>query len=200
MNRSKIGISLLAFALAGLVSSCDKAPTADSSNVPAAATEVAPNAEAAPAQPPVAQAPDSAKPEDLKAGLEVMQPRATNSVDAYNKIEILPTSRYFMHPTMEKDASIEFDTTGLSSLTLAPYLGDLNANSDCMAAATAGVVEFSWSLDDGAPVKLTVDRTYTGSVPVEVGNASRLKLAVNQGNGEMSCDWFSVGFMNVVTK
>src|SRR5688572_32370522 len=53
---------------------------------------------------------------DLKAGLEVMQPRLLSTVDAFNKIEVLPTFRYFLHPTMDKDASVEFKVEGLSSI------------------------------------------------------------------------------------
>lgn len=196
MKRSNLGLSLLAFSLAGLIASCDKQPpAADSAPVASEAPAVE-----APAQPAVAQAPDQVNPEDLQAGLAIMQPRASNAIDGFNKIEVLPSGRYFLHPSMEKDASIEFDTQGLASLRLAPYLGDLNANSDCLSSATAGIVKLTWALDDGAPVDLTVDRTYGGTVDINVGDAKKLKLVVNQGNGEIGCDWFSVGFTNVVQK
>ena len=45
-----------------------------------------------------------------------------------------------------------------------------------------------------------IDRTYSGTVDITVGDAKRLKIEVDKGNDEITCDWFSVGFLDVVAK
>jgi hypothetical protein len=199
MNQQLRGTLMVVMmsALAGLLAACkdDGPPKGE-----AAGPEIEKPAAAIPKPAAVvAQAPDTANPAALKAGMDAMQPRASNFVEAYSKIELLPTSRYFMHPTMEKVASVEFDVTGLASLKLSPYVGDLGQSPECISP-TAGVVRLSWSLGNAKPVELMVDRTYQGAVDVNIGNATRFKLAVDNGNDEITCDWFSVGFLDVVAK
>jgi hypothetical protein len=132
----------------------------------------------------------------LKAGLAMMQPRITAEVAALGKIDVTQHSRLFMHPGDAKRASVEFDTKGLHSLELAPYIEDLRANSDC-AGPQAGVVRLSWSTDGSTKPELMVDRSYTGTVAVDLAKSSRLELDVDKGNETTLCDWFSVGFLNV---
>jgi len=143
--------------------------------------------------------PDSIDPEQLKAGLEVIKPRITGMNPALGEITVEPTNRYFMHPGEDKDATMEIDTKGLSSLVLSPVIGDLSSNKDC-APPAAGVVEFSWALDGHPPERVTVDRNYRSTIPVDTSTASVLWLEVGKGNGTPLCDWFSVGFFDVKTR
>jgi hypothetical protein len=140
---------------------------------------------------------DPVKAEDLQAGLALMQPRLTRTVEGAAKIEMMPSFRYLFHPKLEGDALMEFDTRGLASLSLSPYMVDLGIQPICQNDPKAGVVQSSWALDDGPLNSLTVDRNYTQLVPVEIGGAKRLVLHVGNGNGVITCDWFSVGFVDV---
>ena len=201
MTRRHLRPILANLALVALITSCakDDTPVAvapESPSRPAAASgeTTAP----APATA-VLQAADSADPAALQAGIEVMRPRASNAVTAYGKIEVTPSFRYFMHPMLEKDASIEFDTTGLASISLSPYVGNLEPSADC-APSNAGVVKFSYALDGAEPVNMVVDRTFNRVVGITVRNARKLRLNVNHGNDDVTCDWFSVGFVEVVKK
>lgn len=199
MNINKKGLPLLAFALVGLVAGCAKEPSESTATAPAPATSAEASAAAA-QQPDTRPIPaDPAKPDDLKAGIDIMQPLASNAVGGLKPIEVIPSNRYFMHPLMEKDASIEFDTTGLKSLTLSPRVGELGEDPGC-AGPGAGIVRFTYSLDNATPVVLTVDRYFVDMIPLDVSNSKRLKLEVNEGNGEITCDWFSVGFVNVAAR
>jgi len=126
-----------------------------------------------------------------------MLPRVLSKVDAYKKIEPNEHSRFFMHPDENKNAIIEFNTKGLTSLTLSPYIEDFSANHDCSATPTAGVVQVTWSLDGGNKTHLTVDRTFNALVGLEVAKSSRLKVEVDKGNDVIWCDWFSLGFLDV---
>ncbi|MDR7135219.1 hypothetical protein J2X06_002428 [Lysobacter niastensis] len=182
------------FSVAAILAGCNQ-------QQPEAAPVAAPAETAAASTPPVVSAKvDPTAPADLKAGLEIMQPRLLSTVDALNKIDVLPTSRYFMHPTMDKDASAEFNVKGLSSVTLSPFISDLGVSKDCYDRPEAGVVAFTWALDNGQTGKVTVDRNYVESVAVDTSAAKTLKLVVNQGNDSTTCDWFSVGFLNVKSK
>jgi hypothetical protein len=133
----------------------------------------------------------------LKAGLATMQPRISSQVVAVGKIEPTPQGRMFMHPGEDKNGVLEFDTKGLTSLEMAPFIQDFNNNPDCMSSPSAGVVQLTWTVDNGKQNHVTVDRNYTGTIPVPLAKSSHLKLEVDKGNGTTLCDWFSVGFLNV---
>jgi len=135
--------------------------------------------------------------EELQSGLKAMETRVLRTVDAYSKVEPTPTFRYFMHPTMDKDASIEFDISGLASVTLSPRIGDLSP--ECLSDPNAGVVQLSYALDGGSPVKMTVDRNYNQLLPLELTKSRTLKVEVNQGNDAATCDWFGLGIVNVTS-
>jgi hypothetical protein len=159
----------------------------------AAATE-----HAAPAPPP--PPPPKSDPVDsqaMQAGLAAMQPRLKAQVEGIGKIQPTAQSRLLMHPAEDKNASLEFDTKGLTSLELAPFIQDFGQTADCQNSPNAGVVQLTWVVDNGKQNHLTVDRTYTGTVPVPLAKSSHLKLEVDKGNGTTLCDWFSVGFLNV---
>lgn len=126
-----------------------------------------------------------------------MKPRIVAQVDAFSKIAPTGSFRFFMHPDENKKASLEFDTKGLSSLELSPYIDDFSANKDCAGNPKAGVVKVTWYLDGAEQSHLTVDRNYNAVVPVKVAGSSRLKVVVDKGNDVTWCDWFSVGFLNV---
>jgi hypothetical protein len=132
----------------------------------------------------------------LEAGLAVMRPRITARVEPVAKIDATAHSRLFMHPGDTKSALVEFGTRGLSSLELSPFIEDLAASPDC-AGPKAGVVRLSWSTDTGKEGALTVDRSYTGTVAIDLAKSSRLTLVVDEGNETTLCDWFSVGILNV---
>jgi len=145
--------------------------------------------------PPPPTKPDNVSPQDLSAGIEAMKTRVLRTVDAYNKVEPTPTFRYFLHPTIEKDAVIEFDVSGLSSVTLSPRIGPLDRS--CMKDPKAGNVKMSYALDDATPTRFTVDRDYDQLLVVKVGESKRLTVVVNQGNGVVTCDWFGLGLSHV---
>lgn len=125
-----------------------------------------------------------------------MQPRITARVEPFTKINVTPHARLFMHPGDSKNASVELDTRGLRSLELAPFIEDLAASPDC-AGPQAGVVRLSWWTDAGQKGALTVNRSYTATIQVDLEKSSRLTLEVDEGNGTTLCDWFSVGFLDV---
>jgi hypothetical protein len=141
---------------------------------------------------------DPIEPAKLKAGLEVMAPRLVAQVDAYKKIAPNPQNRYFMHPDQTKSASVEFNTQGLTSLTLSPYIGDFSHNTFCATSSKAGIVQLTCSVDGGRKNQLTVDRNYVTPIRVDVSKSSRVTLEVDKGNDVIWCDWFSVGFLDVM--
>lgn len=163
--------------IAGIISACGS----DQSNRSIAAA------------PPVE--PDNVSPLELSAGIEAMKSRILRTEDAFSKVEPTTTFRYFMHPTIEKDALIEFDVSGLSSVTLSPRIGPLDKN--CMKDPMAGEVEMSYALDDAAPTRFMVDRNYNQLLIVRIGESKRLTVAVDQGNGVVTCDWFGLGLSHV---
>lgn len=185
--------ALLMTLFAGCDNDTGNAVPAHSQGPASAATSVAAG------QPPLAKI-DAVQADALKAGVSAMQPRLIKAVDGFSKVEPLPSSRYFMHPAMDSDASLELNTDGLSSVTLSPYIGDLSSNSDCYKAPEAGVVRFSWALDSGPPNSIVVDRNYSKLIDIDVSKSKRLTLYSNKGNGTILCDWFSVGFLNVKNK
>lgn len=196
--------AILALALPSACNRDGASPSKASDPVPApvsAAPPADPVPEPAPAEPtpaPVAPKVDAVDSASLKAGLDAMLPRVRVQVDGYTKIGPKENHRFFMHPDETKNAIMEFDVKGLKSLTIAPYIEDFSGNADCLGNPAAGVAQLTWSLDGGEKQKLTVDRSYNGTINVDVGKASRLKLEVDKGNEATWCDWFSVGFTNVV--
>ena len=150
----------------------------------------------APPPPPKADTVDAA---GLKAGLAAMLPRVVAKVEALAEAKVEPNerARFYMHPAEEKIASIEFDTKGLSSLNMAPYIEDFRSSPECVKSPEAGIARLTWYLDGAEQGQLTVDRNYNGLVDLNVANSSHLKLEVDKGNAVTWCDWFSVGFLNV---
>lgn len=181
MNISTPLLAVAGFAIGGLLAGC--APDQQSS-------------------PPQAEAPaqkmDSANTQDLQAGLEAMTPRILMTVDAFSKVEPTRAHRYFMHPSVEKEAVIEFNIEGLAALTLSPRIGELSA--DCLADPLAGSVQMSWSLDDAPPTTLTIDRQYGDVISVDIGTSKKIRVEVGKGNDVVTCDWFGLGFLNVTPK
>lgn len=174
-------------------------PTPTQEPTPAPTEQPAPGepASAAPALPPATPKVDPADLGALKAGRAAMLPRVKAETEAAAKITPTDHSRFFMHPGDDKNAAIEFDTKGLKSVDLSPYIEDLASNPDCASNPTAGVAHLTWSADGKKVGELTVDRNYTGTVTIDVSKTSRLKLEVDKGNGTSLCDWFSVGVLNV---
>lgn len=192
MKTNENAIGLFGLILIAGLAGCDPQPPAHTK----ATAPATPDAPAAPALPPKV---DKVALADLQAGFVAMQPRITWTQEAYAPIKpVANNSRLFMHPLVDKDAAAEFDISGLSSVSLSPYIEDLSL--DCARSPDAGVVSFSYALDDGAPVAVTVDRNYNELVKLDTSNAKTLKVAVNEGNGTNSCDWFSLGFVGVTNK
>jgi hypothetical protein len=127
-----------------------------------------------------------------------MLPRVTAKAEG-SPAKVVPNerSRFFMHPGADKPTTIEFDTKGLTSLTLAPFMEDFRSDTNCVKAPEAGIARLSWSVDAGKNGQVMVDKNYNGTVDVDVANSTRLKLATDKGNGVTWCDWLSVGFLNV---
>lgn len=184
---------------------CNRDKPTDNGSPPSAPEPVAASAVASATPTPAAPTPAAVVPKtdtvdaaSLKAGLDIMRPRIRAQVDAYTKIAPREDSRLFMHPDEKKNASVELDTKGIKSLSLAPYIEDFSGNAECMGNPKAGVVQLTWSLDGGEKHHVTIDRSYNGTINVDIGKASRLKLEVDKGNDVTFCDWASVGFLNVV--
>lgn len=137
---------------------------------------------------------------ELAAGLQAMRPLIVGSHDAYSKIEPKLKSRLFMHPDADKSASIEFDTSSLASLTLSPIMEDFSQAKECVSSPEAGVVQITWTIDNGAPNRFMVDRKYSGNIDIDLKGGARLKIEADAGNKVPWCDWFSVGFTNVKLK
>lgn len=201
--KNKILVCFVVAAASLVTAGCSQPapPAAGASGQPQSAAPVAPSD--ASGSPPgtsvgAAATGDQAAPAALQAGIEAMGTRVASTVDAYSKVEPTPSFRYFMHPTVEKDASIEFNTSDLSSVTLSPRIGDLNA--ECAGDPAAGIVEMRYSLDGGVPTTITVDRTYNTLIPLDVSAAQKMKVDVSHGNGVATCDWFGLGVLDVKTK
>lgn len=131
----------------------------------------------------------------LVAGLQAMQGRILRKVSGFTDIVPTATSRYFMHPGMDKDAVMEIDVSNLSSLTLSPRISELQEG--CLGDAEAGVVEFTYAVDEDKPTRILVDRNYDKLLVIELAGSKRLAVAANNGNGVTTCDWFGLGFLNV---
>ena len=172
--------ALLMLFLAGLVSACG--PDQANRSMPAESRSL------------VAK-PDNVSAQELSAGIEAMTSRILRTEDAFSKVEPTSTFRYFMHPTIQKDALIEFDVSGLSSVTLSPRIGPLDAN--CLQDPKAGEVEMAYTLDDATQARFTVDRNHDELIIVRVGETKRLTVTVNQGNDVVTCDWFGLGISHV---
>lgn len=145
----------------------------------------------------VARRADQVSQPELANGLKVMQGRVLTMADAY--VEITPTatgSRYFVHPGPEKPAIIEFDVSGLSSLTLSPTISKLN--SDCLKDPAAGIVNMSYAVDGRRAARLLVSRDYRELHRVDLTGAQRMTFTVDQGNGVTTCDWLELGFFDVL--
>lgn len=138
---------------------------------------------------------DNVSPQDLKSGLDSMQGRVLRSIGAYNEIAPSASFRYFMHPAMDKDAVMEFDVSTLSSLTLSPRISVLQGG--CLADPQAGKVDVTYALDENRPVRFSVDRNYEELLEIVLDGSRKMTVAVNQGNGAITCDWFELGFLNV---
>lgn len=136
-----------------------------------------------------------ASPQDLQAGIEAMKERVLGTVDAYSKVEPTPTFRYFMHPKIDQESSIELSMAGLKSVVLSPRIGDLSP--ECLSDPEAGIVEVKYALDDAAPTSITVDRNYRELIVLELNQVQKLKVQVGSGNGRITCDWLGLGVLNV---
>lgn len=194
MKHKMPGLSFVVLSLL-LASGCDLREPDSVANTPSG-TEAAVQQPVVPAEAPALK-PDSVDQDALKAGLEIMVPRIGAKVEPYRPIAALPTNRLLLHPGDDKAAAVEIDVNGLSHLTLSPYIEFLGGSADCTNNPDAGVVEFSWALDDGGAHKLVVDRNYSAVISVEPGAAKKLRIEVSKGNGVTWCDWASVGFSEV---
>lgn len=166
------------------------------SALPDPATIAVPHINAHPMQPPGMRR-NTVTQERLEAGLAAMKGRVVEKQDGYAPVEVRKDARFFLHPSAEQNASITFDVSSIESLALAPYMEDFSTVADCAGSPAAGVANVAWRLDDIPVSQLPVDRNYTGTVNVVIGDAKRLTVEVDQGNGVPWCDWLSVGFVDV---
>ena len=141
---------------------------------------------------------DSASQQELQSGVRAIESRIIGTVDALSKVEPTAEFRYFMHPLIGKEASIEIDTSALASMTLSPRISHLNA--ECLADPTAGIVQMSYAMDGATPSTVIVDRNYNELIPLDLRLSKRLKVSVNQGNEVVTCDWFGLGVLRVVPR
>ncbi len=114
-------------------------------------------------------------------------------------LRISPAGQIFMPPAKNHAGWIEFDVSGMASLTLAPRINPLTAG--CKANPEAGVVGVRITLD-GRPLRsrFIVNRDHTRPLVLDVSGARRLRVEVDQGNATTNCDWFSIGFPALALK
>lgn len=191
----------IVFVSALSIAGCDRDPPppaqqAQPAPVPAPSAQVPAEVASAP-PPPAPSKPDAVNLDSLKAGLDTMTPRIVAQVDGYKKIEPDNRYRFFMHPDEKKAASIEFDTKGLTSISLSPFMADFSSDQGCVANPQAGVARLTWLVDGKKKGSVMVDRDYNALVNVDLTKSTRLKLEVDNGNGVIWCDWFTVGMVNV---
>jgi hypothetical protein len=187
--------ALAAFIVAG----CNRQPPTPAQEPAAAPAPVEPQAQA-PAPVEATPAPVRVDPfsqDELKVGLDAITPRIVATVDGYEKVAPRADARFTLHPDMEKNASIEFDISGLTTLTLSPYMGDFSTVPDCAGNPDAGIARLRWSLDGGAPNEVMVDRNYAATILIDTLGAKRLKVEADKGNEQNWCDWLGLGVAKV---
>ncbi|HET6632467.1 MAG TPA: sulfatase-like hydrolase/transferase [Rhodanobacteraceae bacterium] len=118
---------------------------------------------------------------------------------AYGPIEINRGDRILMQPDNQKPVWADFDVSHVASLTLAPMINPLVGS--CRTRDDTGIVGVTVSLD-GTPVtpRFVVDRNPHQPLTIDTRGATRLRVSVDNGNGKMDCDWFSVAFPRLVTR
>lgn len=145
--------------------------------------------------------PVPARQTDLVTGADriaYMMPRTTAYEAPYTALRVTPGNKIFLHPTVEKDAWIDFDVDGIGSVELAPGIEKLNP--ECEANPSAGMVHVEVLLD-GTPVEQRdVDRNYADKIGIKTNGAKSLRVEVDAGNGVAWCDWFAVGFSEIHIK
>lgn len=188
------GIATLAIALVGCGSN-----EPGSQAVPEQSAEVsARGAEAAQGSDNVAGVGRSVADSNLAAGLKVMQPRLLSTEGGLGDVIVMPEHRFLMHPDLGRPSVATFDLSGLSSVTLSPKIKDLSADADCLANADAGLVMLSWNAGPNASGTQQIDRNFDQLIELKLEGVDRLELQVDDGNGSITCDWFTIGFLNAV--
>ncbi len=114
----------------------------------------------------------------------------------FGPFRITRKNRIFMHPVNDHAAWADFDVSGIADITLAPGINPLLGS--CLTRNDTGIVGVRLSLDGHALLpRFVVDRNYAKRVPVHVAGATRLRVEVDDGNGTVDCDWFSLGFPRI---
>jgi hypothetical protein len=123
-----------------------------------------------------------------------MFPRMLAKQVGYAKFEVVAGNGIFMHPAMDHTSWAELDVSGLASVTLAPHI-NRSLPKACAGNPSAGIVGVTVSLD-GRPVapRFIVDRNYAKQLVLNTDGARRLRIEVDNGNADATCDWFFMGF------
>ncbi|MGN2252862.1 hypothetical protein ACFWZ4_05765 [Frateuria sp. GZRe12] len=105
--------------------------------------------------------------------------------------------RITLAPSRDHVAMAEFDVTGLASMSLVPRIDNLLGR--CLARNDTGVVGVHLLLDD-VPVmpRFVVDRDYGKVLDLPIHGGRRLRIEVDKGNATTDCDYFALGFSDIV--
>jgi phosphoglycerol transferase MdoB-like AlkP superfamily enzyme len=105
--------------------------------------------------------------------------------------------RIALAPAHDRLAMAEFDVSGLASLSLVPRIDNLLGK--CLTRSDTGIVGVHLSLDD-VPVmpRFVVDRDYGKVLDLPIHGGHRLRIEVDEGNATTDCDYFAIGFSDIV--
>lgn len=102
--------------------------------------------------------------------------------------------RISLYPASGRKPWMDFDVTGLSSVSLVPRINALTGG--CLRRTDTGIVDVTISVDGRAAPPFIVDRHYTETVAVDTAGARRMRVLVGE-HGIPDCDYFSMGFTNI---
>jgi hypothetical protein len=128
-----------------------------------------------------------------------MYSRLTSESPGYGSVHVNRMKRITLMPSRTRQATAEFDVTGLARLELVPRIDNLMGS--CLRRTDTGIVGVQLSLD-GKPVmpRFLVDRDFSQAITVDTRGHHRLKVEVDKGNATPDCDYFATGFSGVVAQ
>jgi phosphoglycerol transferase MdoB-like AlkP superfamily enzyme len=131
-----------------------------------------------------------------KPGLPWLMAHETGHKDGYSPISVEPDGRLFMPPADDHAAWIDFDVDAVDEVAFDLHINSLSP--ECMRknepGREGGVVKVTFLLDGKQVVPpRIVDRNYSGTVSIKMGEGRNLRIVVDKGNQVSWCDWLSVG-------
>lgn len=128
-----------------------------------------------------------------------MYSRLIDGKVGYGTIHISGKMRVTIVPGTGKNrlAWADFDVAGLSSFKLQPKVDNLFGK--CAIRTDTGIVGLRVLLDGHEVIpRFIVDRYYDGTLDVATHGGRSLRIEVDEGNSINDCDYFSVGFSDIL--